>query len=248
MIDDRLEYAITQYLDGELTPTERAQLEARLAADPQAMRLLDQHRKLQEALRGLPPPRVAWDALAEATSSAIAAEEDSLERAVVAQVDGEPTEIDDPAAEPLLRQHRKLACLLRSMPPVPQVRWDALAKHISRAVARQQRQQVRRALMQPVWVRRATVALAACAAIGLGLWAMFRTPPAPPVQVAIVQGPAPQAADGPALAEISIGPSPRALQEGRLPDHADLVLETPRYSTIATARPTGQDIFWLAAQ
>lgn len=248
MIDHRLEYDITRYLDGEMTPDERAELERRLTADPQAQRLLDQHRKLNASLRAMPRPSLAWDAVADATSSALSADDDILEQTIIAQVDGEIPATGDPAHARLLRQHQRLADLLRSQPPLPPIRWEMLAAHISRVIAQKQRRQIRRTLMPAAWLGRALVALAACAAIGLGIWAMFRTPPAPQVQVAIVQGPAAEAPAGPALIEIAVGPSPLALREGRLGNHADVVLAMPRFSTIASARPAGQDTFWLAAQ
>jgi len=46
---------ISAYLDGEVTDSQRAELEARLAADPAAQQLLDELRVLRAAVQSLPP-------------------------------------------------------------------------------------------------------------------------------------------------------------------------------------------------
>lgn len=50
--------ALSAYLDGQLSPRERARLEARLADDPALRQALAELRALRAALRHLPPPRV----------------------------------------------------------------------------------------------------------------------------------------------------------------------------------------------
>ncbi|MEX0641223.1 MAG: zf-HC2 domain-containing protein [Pirellulales bacterium] len=57
-IDDEL---LSAYLDDELSPEERARVEARLAADPAARQMLDQLRVTSQALQGLPPEAVGQD-------------------------------------------------------------------------------------------------------------------------------------------------------------------------------------------
>lgn len=72
MIDDRLQFALTQYLDGELPKVERSALEARLAADPEAQALLDEYTRLDHLLQTASPlPAINWDRLANRISDAL---------------------------------------------------------------------------------------------------------------------------------------------------------------------------------
>src|SRR5436305_1634901 len=70
MID--LEFSISQYLDGSLSPAEKSALESRLSSDPQARRLLEEHRKLDQMLKASPMPELRWDLLAGQISTAVA--------------------------------------------------------------------------------------------------------------------------------------------------------------------------------
>jgi anti-sigma factor RsiW len=56
--DDEL---LSAYLDDELTPEERARVEARLAADPAARQLLDELRSVSQAVRSLPQESLPAD-------------------------------------------------------------------------------------------------------------------------------------------------------------------------------------------
>jgi anti-sigma factor RsiW len=67
-----LEFVISQYVDGTLSEAERIQLEALLANDAAARALVEQHRKLNEALRATPMPAVRWELLAERIGNAVA--------------------------------------------------------------------------------------------------------------------------------------------------------------------------------
>ncbi len=81
MNQDDLEFQISQYLDGTLSPTERAVLEQRLAVDADARGLLAEYQRLNEHLsRHLPLPNVKWDRLAEHISAML----DEADRPVVA--------------------------------------------------------------------------------------------------------------------------------------------------------------------
>lgn len=72
---DELEFAISQYLDGTLRPLERDTLEERLAADAEARALLAEYQELNNSLKSLPVPNVAWDRFAARISKAVEAEE-----------------------------------------------------------------------------------------------------------------------------------------------------------------------------
>lgn len=56
--DDEL---LSAYLDDELSPEERARVEARLASDPAARQMLDQFRTASQAVKGLPHESVGQD-------------------------------------------------------------------------------------------------------------------------------------------------------------------------------------------
>lgn len=74
-----LEFSITQYLDGDLPPSEQASLEARLKEDPQAQAMFVEHRRLTGALKAMPLPSVRWDALADSISKAVDAAHEEQE-------------------------------------------------------------------------------------------------------------------------------------------------------------------------
>lgn len=73
MTRDELEYAISQYLDGNLAESEESALESRLSTDPDARALLAEYRGLDRALRAAPLPYVDWDAFAGRIREAVAA-------------------------------------------------------------------------------------------------------------------------------------------------------------------------------
>src|SRR5215213_8254065 len=72
MIDEQLEFLISQYADGSLPESERALVELRLQTDTEARTLLDEYRALDTSLKGsMPLPAVNWDRLAEHLSDAV---------------------------------------------------------------------------------------------------------------------------------------------------------------------------------
>src|SRR5215217_7013902 len=76
MIDEQLEFRISQYADGTLPAAEVAALEMTLASDADARALLDEYRALDASLkRDLPLPEIKWDRLAEHLSGAVAEED-----------------------------------------------------------------------------------------------------------------------------------------------------------------------------
>jgi negative regulator of sigma E activity len=76
MTRDELEFAISQYLDGNLAEAEESALEARLASDADARALLAEYRTLDRALRAAPPPALDWDALSTRISAAVAEQDE----------------------------------------------------------------------------------------------------------------------------------------------------------------------------
>jgi anti-sigma factor RsiW len=80
MIDEQLEFAISQYADGTLPSTQRAAMEAQIAADPALGRLLDEYRKLGSVLHtSAALPAINWDLLTSHLSNVIAEIDDRSE-------------------------------------------------------------------------------------------------------------------------------------------------------------------------
>jgi len=77
MIDEQLEFLISQYADGSLPESERALVELRLQGDADARTMLEEYRALDASLKSsMPLPAVNWDRLAEHLSDAVAAEQE----------------------------------------------------------------------------------------------------------------------------------------------------------------------------
>jgi anti-sigma factor RsiW len=71
-LTDEEEYAITQYLDGDLASDEIATVETRLANDPAAREVAREHRSLTGLLKwAMPVPAVDYDRLSQEISGAI---------------------------------------------------------------------------------------------------------------------------------------------------------------------------------
>ena len=76
MIDEQIEFRISQYAEGTLPAAEIAALEATLASDADVRALLEEYRALDVVLkRDLPLPDVKWDRLADHLSRAVAEED-----------------------------------------------------------------------------------------------------------------------------------------------------------------------------
>jgi anti-sigma factor RsiW len=77
MIDEQLEFLISQYADGSLPESERALVDLRLQTDADARALLEEYRSLDATLKSsMPLPAVNWDRLAEHLSDAVATQRD----------------------------------------------------------------------------------------------------------------------------------------------------------------------------
>jgi anti-sigma factor RsiW len=179
VIDEQLEFRITQYLDGTLPAEEAAALFDELARSPEAMATLDEYRKL--------------DALMTA----------------------EPTGI----------------------------KWDALAEHISAHIDEDQAGRMRIGfLAAPL---RIAVAAAVLLAVGVGSWLALRpdglmdTGPERPIARVDIAGPAAEAADGNAVAQIEIGGP--ALADGEVGNFYSDYATRPQRVIIASGVDDRQD-------
>src|SRR3712207_4441967 len=105
MTPEQLERAITHYLDGTLPPQDVAALEERLESDAVARELLAEPRQLTDLLRAEAPPELDWEDLARDLSAVVTGSVDEVARA----------------------EDQKLNALLKGVPAIPAIRWDALA-------------------------------------------------------------------------------------------------------------------------
>lgn len=82
MISEELEFQIVQYVDGDLPVEARAALEARLVDDADARKVLEEHRKLRDALilgtRNM--PAVNYEKLAQHFSDVVAQSDEEVEK------------------------------------------------------------------------------------------------------------------------------------------------------------------------
>ena len=76
MTTDQLEFAISQYLDGNLPADEEAALVERLATDPAARELFAEYEKLNAVVKtSMPLPVIDWSSFSQQVSSAVEREE-----------------------------------------------------------------------------------------------------------------------------------------------------------------------------
>jgi hypothetical protein len=234
MSPEQLEFILTQYLDGTLPVEEAGALERTLESDRRAQALRDEHERLTALLRSQALPEMDWDEVARDLSAVVTgsvdeqarAEDqrlnvilkgatplpelrwDELSRRISAAVDGEMAgaNAEDQAFDAMLRST-----------PKPAVRWDRLADHLSKTIAAEAGAQAdeRPAVIGRIgWVQTASrLAMAACLVLAAGLGIRFYMKARPGVDkpsntaVVIVDTPKVETSNGPAVAEISIGPS-----------------------------------------
>jgi anti-sigma factor RsiW len=190
MIDEQLEFAISQYADGTLPPSQRAALEARLGTSPALMAMLDEYREFGGAFRD-------------------------------------------------------------ASPALPAINWERLAVHLSDAVAQsdvQDDDHVRgyeSPWAMPRVMRMASLAVAACLALAIGISFERRAKPAAapvgPSEIAVA-GPAADAPAGAVVEQIAVGPSPAVAMDDSTFRYGDSgVVSQPARVVIATSDAPVQD-------
>ena len=271
MSNEELEFSISQYLDGSLSAAETTALEARLGEDVAARALLDEYRALNGLLTAeacLPP--IAWDKLADHLSSAVAEDAEHVEFAISQYGDGTLATEQVPEAQALLKenaqarrylaQDRALTGLLKTA-PLPAIRWEELASHLSEVVADAAEPRSIKLFASP-WIRGiGALAMAACILVATSLGirhfhqkdnggtALVKVTPndggAPPadqprITIVTIGGPEMDQPQGTSVAEIAIEAGSDT-PNSALPSFAEgIVTRAPR-SLIATAPPAAQD-------
>ncbi|HEX8914285.1 MAG TPA: hypothetical protein VF796_18200 [Humisphaera sp.] len=158
MSDQDLEILIAAYADGTLAPERRPEAEAALRQDPAARAMLESYRAVDAALAGVarrqPVPNVRWDRFeavlsrqvaalaARPTSTVTETEEENLSRLAAGELPAtERGLVDaklarDPHARLVLAEYAAVERGFEQVraEPLPEVKWDALAAHLSNAV------------------------------------------------------------------------------------------------------------------
>jgi anti-sigma factor RsiW len=274
-IPEVVEFAIAQYADGTLADAERPAIEARLADDPAARALRRAYEAVDAIAKQAPLPAVRWPALAAYVSGAVAAQADGVAAGLPEELEfqiaqyadgtlpaGQRAEVEvrlasDPAARLVLAEYAQLGSALKQALPLPDVRWEGLAEHLSAAVNRQgvaaeERQRSRFRLFaprpMPAWL---ALAASVIIALGVGL-RLVRTTPKPhggqdgqiaevttpkPVPTGEVIGPTIEVAEGAPVVEIEIG-GPAPGSAGAVASNADYggddVVSRPTRSVVAS--------------
>lgn len=112
---ERVHFLICEYLDGELSGSDLAALQGVLESEEWARELLESEKGLTAALRSMPGPDLDWAELAG-----------DLSAVVTGNVRQSNREAD-----------QKLNAMFRAARVGPQIRWEALAAHISEAIDRE---------------------------------------------------------------------------------------------------------------
>jgi len=254
-----------------LSDAERLSVEARLADDPAARALRRAYEAVDAIAKQAPLPAVRWPALATHLSGAVATHGETVaaglleetEFAISQYADGtlpaeQREEVEaklaaSPAARLLLAEYAQLGSALKQSLPLPDVRWDRLAEHLSaavdrEAVAAEEQQRSRFRLFAPRklpgWI---AVAASVVLAVGVGL-RLARTSTKPhddgdkrvviapkPVPTGEVLGPTVEVAEGAPVVEIEVG-GPAAGSAGAVAgaDYGDDVVSRPARSVVAS--------------
>jgi anti-sigma factor RsiW len=148
---------------------------------------------------------------------------------------------EDAAARAMLAEQTKLTRILRNASPLPaEIRWDALADHLSSVVASVPEPATPYRLI-PRWLPMplalaASLLIAAGVGISIYLHAPGERGPLPmipPQQVAIVTGPVAESAPG-GSADVSIGPPAQAVGQSDVGRYSDDLVSRPSHLVIAS--------------
>ncbi len=151
----------------------------------------------------------------------------------------------DAAAQELLAEYRRLsATMANHLPALPAVDWDRLAAHLSTAVDEADAPAIVGRITPATtsaWSWRGRLAIAASVMIALGGgWLLVKTQrgvqpqPTPEAPVAIaVSGPQVESASGPAVEEITVGPSKALAERADSWRYAEGVVTRPSTAVIA---------------
>ncbi|HSV16060.1 MAG TPA: hypothetical protein VLI90_17495 [Tepidisphaeraceae bacterium] len=153
---------------------------------------------------------------------------------------------EDAEARRMVAQYRRLGeHLSRDLGPLPNVKWDRLAAHLSSAIAAEDALavigRIGSASGAATWTWRSRFAIAAGVLVALGTGLLVynghggNPAPAPvePTAVASVSGPQAEPAAGPAVQEIKIGPSPALAKSADSWRYAEGVVQRPSSAVIA---------------
>ncbi len=182
---------------------------------------------------------------------------------------------EDPKAQALLAEYRRLDVLLKSA-PMPPVRWEAFARSISQAVDAATEESEASAYRMPTWIRatalRVSLAASVLIATGLGVRMYVGSHPStssssnvevakvehstPPAvasnhpenepSAVIVVGSSEQPTSGPAEIQVAVGPSDLVKDEPVVVQYSDAVNSRPSHVAIASGVVPAHDTLPLS--
>jgi anti-sigma factor RsiW len=156
----------------------------------------------------------------------------------------------DAEARELLETYRQLDVTLRNAMPLPEIRWERLAAHLSEAVSHQQ--VPAQTYKLPMAHLRRVVGLAAAVALAAGIFFIARNDPAPPhvavnqlqpggQSVVVVLGPTIPTASEAAIQRITIGAPPAVAEAAQERHTAEIIVSRPTSILIASSGRPAQD-------
>jgi anti-sigma factor RsiW len=155
----------------------------------------------------------------------------------------------DSQARQLFAGYQNLNGALKSSMPIPQIAWDDFSRSVSEAVAKEE-PPVRTYKLHFGWIGSA-IALAACVAIGFGIFMnrphstegtgpIAGVPPKTGPAVVLVTGPTVDAATQPAVAQITIS-APSSVARSNDWRYAEEIVTRPSRVIIASGAEPAQD-------
>ena len=274
-VSEELEFAISRYADGTLDPADRPAVEAALASDPAARLVLNDYVAVDSLVERMasqsPPPAVRWEGLAARIAETVAggqagaplSEESEFAVAQYAdgtlpadQLDAVEASLDaDASARFALADYARVDAALEQLKqePLPAVRWDRLAEHLSAAVAEEagEAEAARdekadtRSYKLFAWARKpAWLAAAASVVIAVGVAMRLALTPggSPRARVAEVDPKTPTTPTPPAVAlakvVITVGPQAEAAPKAEM----SVAIGPPPAGVAGDAAAVGDDI------
>lgn len=147
----------------------------------------------------------------------------------------------DAEARAVLDGYRRLNGLVNSALPLPRVQWDRLAAQLSKTVAGAELPVRNYSLVRARLLRPIAIAASILIAVGIGWFAYRGDEAQKPVITAVqVQGPRIEAASGPVVQAISIGPAPTVPENWRYAE--GVVSRRSRVEIFATGLQSLQDM------
>lgn len=154
----------------------------------------------------------------------------------------------DAEARKLLADYRQLNARLARSAALPSLRWDRLADRISSNISAQQTRPMTLAIAGRISTWSAGLKIAAAMLLACTAWLMVRhrstapvPNPSPAVSVTAITGPQAEVANGPAVTDVSVGPSQLAQRTEATRNGEAVVVEPSRVVISGLTPPVKRD-------